>query len=152
MASKWSSGVVASLLVVACVVPVGAQDDDVQTSANPYQEDVSYRIGDDLTPNVEVDEVRWLGARVAPRKDEEPAPGEETAVQVDLRFDNRGRKGATLIVVLLLEDDNGSELHRLACPEMRLGGNRVKEFRHKLTAPGEALLNSRRMYLFFRVQ
>lgn len=152
MASRWLRCAVASLVMAACAGPIGAQDETVQSSVNPYQEDVPYRIGEDLTPNVEVNGVRWLGARVAAREGEEPAPGQETTVQVDLRFDNRDRKGATLIVVLLLEDDGGSELHRLACSEMRLGGNRVKEFRHKLTAPGDALLNTRRMYLFFRVQ
>jgi hypothetical protein len=151
VSSRFSCAVV-FVLVIACAVGVRAQEEAIQSSPNPYQEDVPYRIGEALTPNVEVSEIRWLEARVAPREGDEPARGREITALVDLRFDNRGRKGSTLIVVLLLEDDDGSELHRLACPEMRLGGDRVKEFRHKLTVPGEALLDTRRMYLFFRVQ
>jgi hypothetical protein len=152
VATSWSSCAVISVLVAACAVSAGAQDEAVQPAANPYQEDVSYRIGEELAPNVEVSGVRWLLASVAPRKGEEPAAGQDVTVDVDLRFDNRGRKGTTLLVVLLLEDDDGSHLHRLAIPEMRLSGNRIKEYRHKLTAPGDALLATRRMYLFFRVQ
>ena len=152
MVSIRFSCAVASLLVIACAAGVGAQEEAAQSSPNPYQEDVPYRIGETLTPNVEVSEIRWLEARVAPREGDEPARGQEITALVDLRFDNRGRKGSTLHRRAAARGCDGSELHRLACPEMRLGGNRVKEFRHKLAVPGDALLDTRRMYLFFRVQ
>jgi hypothetical protein len=152
MNSRWSSCAAVFVLIVAGAIEVRAQENAVRPTPNPYQEDVSYRIGDELDPGVEVSGVRWNHVQVAPREGEDPEPEQEVTVNVDLRFDNSGRKGATLIVVLLLEDGDGAELYRLAPPEMRLGGNKVKEFRHKLEVPRRALLDTRRMYLFFRVQ
>lgn len=150
MSSRWWSCAAVSVLLIAGAVEVYAQDNAVRQTPNPYQEDVAYRIGDELDPGVEVVGVRWNHVLIAPREGEEP--GQEATVNVDLRFDNTGRKGVNVIVVLLLEDGDGSELHRLAPPEMRLGGNRVKEFRHKLEVPSSALQDTRRMYLFLRIQ
>lgn len=152
MNSSWRSCIGVPVLLAACAFPLVAQDEPVRPSPNPYQEDVSYRIGEELAPNVEVDDVRWLLVQVAPREGEELAPEQEATTFVNVSFDNRNRKGTNLIVVLLLEDDGGAELHRLSLPEMRISGNRSKEYRHKVAVPGSALLNTRRMYLFFRVQ
>ena len=143
---------VASILFIVCALPVTAQDEPVRVLEGVYQEDVAYRVGDQLEPRVEVDGVRWLEVSVAPRDGEELTADQDARVEVRLSFDNRERRGATLIVVLLLEDEEGGQLHRLSLPEMRLGGNRAKEYDHKEQVPGQALLDTRRMYLFFRVQ
>lgn len=149
--AAWPRNAVASILLTACALPLAAQDEPVRTSQGVYQEDVAYRIGNRLEPRVEVDGVRWLEVEVAPR-DDEISPDQESKVDVRLRFDNRERQNATLVVVLLLEDEDGTQLHRLSLPEMRIGGTRAKEYDHKAIVPGRALLDTRRMYLFFRVQ
>lgn len=143
---------VIAALATAGALPLGGQQSFVRLSPNPYQEEVPYRIGEELIPNVEVAGIRWLHAMMAPREEDDPEDGVDTTVLVDLRFDNIERDGATVIVVLLLEDEEGAQLHRLACPEMRIGGNRVKEFRHKMEVSGDALLATRQVYLFLRVQ
>ncbi len=143
---------VAAVMVLACGATLAAQDDAVRTSGNPYQEDVAFEVGRELAVNVEVEGVRWLALRVAAPEGEEPKPGVDVTVLVDLRFDNRGRRGVDLVVALLLEDEGGEPLQRLTCPEVHLGGGKAREFRHTLSAPGDALLAARRAYLFLQIQ
>jgi hypothetical protein len=142
----------AVMLVVAGAAPLAAQDDAVRTATNPYQEDRPFELGRDVAVNVEVEGVRWLAARVATPEGERPQPGVEHTVSVDLRFDNRSKRGVDLVVALLLEDDRGAPLQRLSCPEVHLGGGKAREFRHSFTAPGDVLLAARRVYLFLQVK
>lgn len=152
MGSSFLCRAVVAALAAGSAIPLAGQEGPYRLSPNPYQEEVPYRIGQELTPNVDVDGVRWLRAAVAPREDRDPEPGVDSTVLVDLRFENTGREGATVIVVLLLEDEQGSQLDRLACPEMRIGGDRAKDARHKMEVAGDALLATRQVYLFLRVQ
>jgi hypothetical protein len=142
----------AAMVVVACAAPLAAQDDAVRTAPNPYQEDVAFELGRELAVNVEVEGVRWMAVRVAAPGGEQPRPGVDGTVSVDLRFDNRSKRGVDLVVALLLEDEQGAPLQRLSCPDVHLGGGKAREFRHSFTVPGDALLAARRVYLFLQVQ
>jgi hypothetical protein len=143
---------VAVVLALACAAPLAAQGDATRQSPNPYQEEIAFELGRQLAVNVEVEGVRWVAVRVAPPEGEQPAPGVDGTVLVDLSFDNRSRRGVDLVVALLLEDEKGAPLQRLSCPEVHLGGGKAREFRHSFTAPGDVLLAARRVYLFLEVQ
>lgn len=143
---------VAVVLALACAAPLAAQDDAVRQSPNPYQEEIAFELGRQLAVNVEVEGVRWVAVRVAPPEGQQPAPGVEGTVLVDLSFDSRSRRGVDVVVALLLEDEGGAPLQRLSCPEVHLGGGKAREFRHSFTAPGDVLLAARRMYLFLEIQ
>jgi len=142
----------AVMVVVACTAPLAAQDDAARAVPNPYQEDRPFELGRELAVDVEVEDVRWIAVRVAALEGEPPRPGVDSTVSVDLRFDNRSKRGVDLVVALLLEDGQGAPLQRLSCPEVHLGGGKAREFRHTLTAPGDALLAARRVYLFLQVK
>jgi len=142
----------AVVLAVACAAPLAAQGDTARQSTNPYQEEIAFELGRQLAVNVEVEGVRWAAVRVAPPEGEQPAPGVEGTVLVDLNFDNRSRQAVDLVVALLLEDESGAPLQRLNCPESHLGRGKAKEFRNSFTAPGDVLLAARRLYLFLEVQ
>ena len=142
----------AVVLALACATPLSAQDDTARQSPNPYQEEIAFELGQPLAVNVEVEGVRWSTVRVSPPEGEQPAPGVDGTVVVDLSFDNRSRRGVDLVVALLLEDEGGAPLQRLNCPEVRLGGGKAREFRHSFTAPGDVLLAARRVYLFLEIQ
>ena len=100
---------------------------------------------------------RWRGSAGSPlgwrrRRASGHSRESSTRYLVDLRFDNRSKRGVDLVVALLLEDERGAPLQRLNCPEVHLGGGKAREFRHALTAPGDALLAARRVYLFLQVE
>ncbi len=139
------------LIVAGAAMWVGAQESSVRSVENPYQEGVPYSVGDDLTPDVEIEGTRWTLVRVAPDAGKSPKNGGNTPVIADLRFDNRSERSARLSVVLMLEDEHGNQLERLKFPGLKLAANRVKEFQYKFTVPGDDLLATRRVYLFCQV-
>ncbi|HOC41396.1 MAG TPA: hypothetical protein PKJ99_00155 [Thermoanaerobaculales bacterium] len=144
--------VVAAVMALAGAVPLAAQDDAPRRSPNPYQEDVAFELGRELAVNVEVEGVLWAAVRVSVPEGEQPAPGVDSTALVSLRFENRSKRGVDLVVVVLLEDESGARLQRLACPEVHLGGGKTRDFLHSFTAPGADLLAARRVYLFLQVQ
>ena len=139
------------LIIAGTAMLAGAQEGSVRSVGNPYQEGVPYSVGDDLTPDVEIDGARWTLVRIAPNAAKNPKPGRDTPVVADLRFDNRSERSARLSVVLMLEDEDGNQLERLKFPGLKLAANRVKEFQYKFTVPGDDLLATRRVYLFCQV-
>lgn len=143
---------VAVVLALACAAPLAAQDDATRQSPNPYQEEIAFELGRQLAVNVKVEDVRWAAVRVAPPEGEQPAPGVEGTVLVDLSFSNQNRRGVDLVVALLLEDEGGAPLQRFNCPEVRLGGGKAREFQHSFRASGDVLLAARRVYLVFEVK
>jgi len=140
------------LIVGLALATASAQEASIRQVDNPYQEDLPYRIGSDLVPGIEVEGVRWERVSVATKDGGTPEAGSDHPVVVELEFNNQQRAGVDLTVVLLLEDESGGELQRLACPEYRLGGNKTKVFRPKFSVSGDDLLATRNMYVFCRVE
>ena len=140
------------LIVGLAVAAASAQDESVRQSDSPYQEEMPYRFGDDLEPAIDIEGARWQRTRLKTKNGEAPEAGREHTVLAELEFDNQRRGGVTLTVVLLLRDENGDELQRLACPEYRLGGNRSKVFKSKFSVTGDDLIATRSVYLFCRVE
>ncbi len=142
-----------SFLIIGLVAAAAsAQEAPVRQVDNPHQEDVPYSIGSDLEPRISIDGVIWERVRVATKDGGTPEAGGKHAVTVDLEMSNQRRAGVDFTVVLLLEDEQGAQLQRLACPEYRLGGGKSKVFQSNFSVPGDALLATRNMYLFLRVE
>ncbi len=142
-----------SFLIIGLAVAIAwAQEEPVRQVGNPYQEDLPYSIGSDLEPAIEIEGVRWERVRVATKNGGDPEAGRNHVVVAELQFDNQRRGAVTLTVVLLLEDEAGGELQRLASPEYRLGSNKSKVFQPKFSVSGDDLLATSNMYLFCRVE
>lgn len=140
------------LIVGLAVATASAQDESVRQSDSPYQEEMPYRFGADLEPAIDIEGVRWQRARLKTKDGEAPEAGQDHTVLAELEFDNQQRGGVTLTVVLLLQDENGGELQRLASPEYRLGSNKSRVFKSKFSVSGDDLLATRSIYLFCRVE
>jgi hypothetical protein len=143
----------AVLIVTAGTIGVvAAQEADFRPVSNPFQEGFSYLVGEDLTPNVDVEGVRWTLVRMAARGDREIEEGKDVPITVDLEFENRREDGVKVVVVLLLEDGNGGGLERIRFDPFRAGSGRFRASKQKFRVAGDALLATRTLYLFCELQ
>jgi hypothetical protein len=142
----------AAMMILFASMPTSAQEASYRQAENPYQEEVRLFVGVPVEPGVEIAGVQWQNLLVRTKSGGDPKAGDETPVVVELDFENRGDTGATLTVVVLLENGDGDQLERLSLPKLRLGGARAKTYREKFTVPGDDLLATRRAYLFCRVE
>ena len=129
-----------------------AQQQDLPEVSSPFQEEYEYAIGEELTPDVVIDGIRWSLVRVAVRGDRELEVGKQIPVDVSLAFSSARSVGVTVQVALLLEDENGGELERIKCLAFRVGAGRSKEVRQKHRVAGESLLETRRLYVYASVE
>ena len=141
----------AALATVSMTAPAGAQSDTWREVDNPYQEDLDYRVGESLSPRVEVDGIRWRSLRLEADGDEIAAAGEDVELTVTVSFENRNPSSARLLVILLLEDGNGAPLDRIELGTFKVGGQRLKERVERATVTGDVLLAVRKIYLFCEV-
>jgi hypothetical protein len=150
MGTRW---IVVTLMATAGVVGVGlAQEAEFTPVASPFQNGYPYEIGDDLAPNVDIEGLRWTLVKVSTRTDRDIAADKEIPVVVDLEFENRRDSAVDVLVVLLLENDDGDPLERVRCDPIRAGAERFKSARQRARLPGSALLETRRLYLFCEIQ
>lgn len=144
----------ATIVLVALVaVAAPAQDGEFVQVANPFQDGFSYRVGDDLTPSVEIDGVRWRTVRIAVKGDREIEPDRAVPITVELQFESRRDDNVEVLVILLLEDDLGNGLERLRCdPPFKLPPGSLKDLQFKFKVEGRNLLGTRNLYLFCELQ
>jgi hypothetical protein len=150
---------VPSLLIRVALVTVhlwvasltGAQDDEWRVVDNPYQEDIKYEIGDVFAPMVAIDGLRWRSLRIAPRDGENVAAGESVSIDVAVEFENRAPEARRVLVVLLLEESDGTPIDRLEFREFKIGPNRFRDRTQGFRLPGHALLSTRRVYAFCEI-
>ncbi len=143
---------IAAVLTAATVAsPAAAQNPDWRKVDNPYQEDVEYAIGDTHEPGVEVNDIRWRTFTIE-TPDEGPfAEGERIRTDVTVEFENRGGKSARILVILLLEDEDGGPLDRIEVKPFKLAAGRLKERKETTDLPAEVVGSARRVYLFLEV-
>jgi hypothetical protein len=141
----------AALIAWSFTTPsAAAQDADYTAVDNPFQEEFDYRVGADLRPLVAVDGVRWIRFSIRPRSDREFEPAKPVPVTVEVDVLNNG-DSADVLLIVLLEDENGTKLERLELDKIRAGRDRLREEvqKHKIT---ESVLEAtRKVYLFFEV-
>jgi hypothetical protein len=150
MRATWSA--TALIVLGTAVGPTVAQEAEFQSVSNPFQDGYLYAVGEDLAPNVSIDGVRWTLVRVATKGDRDIVADKEIPIIVDLEFENRRDRPVDLLVVLLLENENGDPLDRIRCNPIHAGSGRFKVSRHKAKVMGDDLLASRRLYLFCEYQ
>lgn len=141
----------ALIVAAVVVVPVAAQDSEWRTEENPYQEDVNYTIGDVFKPQVAVNSVRWQSFAIAAPDRGTLMEGEIISTEVTVVFENRGRGSARVLVILLLEDDDGNPLDRVEVRPFKIGGDRVKERTESVELTAAVIEATRRAYLFFEI-
>jgi len=129
-----------------------AQSPDYRTVSSPFQEDLDYQIGTDLRPRVEIDGVRWTRFAVHPKEGKEIVAGKDTPVTVELEFVNQTSRSASMLVIVLFEDEKGGPLDRVECKPVKTGGDRLKESVQKFKISGDVLLRTRKIYLFCEVE
>jgi hypothetical protein len=141
----------AVVAAAAAASPTAAQEPEWRTVDNPYQEDVEYAIGATYEPRVEIDDIRWRSFTIDTPEEGPFAAGEEIKTDVTVEFENRGGESARILVILLLEDEDGGPLDRIEVKPFKLPGGRLKERKDTTELPAEAVGSTRRVYLFFEV-
>ena len=133
------------------VAPGMAQDADWRIVGNPYQEDIEYSFGSTHTPRIEVDGVRWHSFRIETPDGALLTDGETVETDVTLEIENRRTKSAKILVILLLEDENGNPLDRIEVKQFKVTGGRLKERTETASLSSEIITSARRVYVFFEV-
>ncbi len=142
-----------AVLAMCTAIAAHAQDADVRTVDNPYQEEFDYTLGEILAPNVEVEGVRWTSMRVAPRGSGQVDPGDdEVDIELTIALDNRGTDDARVQVVVLLEDGAGQPLDRLSLEPIRVRDGRNENAAERFKVSGASLLAVEKVYLFLELE
>jgi hypothetical protein len=142
--------IVAAFGVTLLASWAGAQD--VEQVASPYQSEYPYTIGTDLTPQVSVDGVHIDAIRVAPRQEGEIAADRDVEVEVTSTFTNNRPKTVHVLVVLLLEDEQGNALDRLEMPSVRVPSGKTRSGGERFTVRGRVVLDTQKVYLFCELE
>lgn len=141
-----------SIVISVMAATAVAQDADYRAMDSPFQESYEFAINTDLQPKVEVAGVRWTRFGVYVKGDAEIDPGKDNPVTVELGFVNTGSESVKVLVIALLEDENGVTINRLECARVKAGRDRLKESVQKFKVPGAVLLATHRVYLFCEVE
>lgn len=142
---------VAAVAVVMTIGPSFAQDDEWRISENPYQADLEYTIGESFSPRVEIESLRWRSFKIDSVDGQGVVAGEDVDVEIALEFENRGRKSVKVLVILLLENEDGTPLDRIEVKTFKVSADRLKERTETTTLRGDVLLSTRRVYAFCEV-
>ena len=143
---------ITSIVITVMAATAVAQDADYRAMDSPFQESYEFAINTDLQPKVEVAGVRWTRFGVYVKGDAEIDPGKDNPVTVELGFVNTGSESVKVLVIALLEDENGVTINRLECAKVKAGRDRLKESVQKFKVPGAVLLATHRVYLFCEVE
>lgn len=141
---------VAALLGTSLVPAQG--DPQYTPSSNPYQAEFDYRIDGELRPAAEIDGVRWRSLKVSPKNADDVRSGDAVTTLIDLDLENTRGDAATVVVVVLFEDEQGNGLGRVECEPEKVPGGEARSVRQKVKLQGDVLLATAKLYLFCEVQ
>ncbi len=149
--ARTATAIAAMITAAVMAAPAMAQNPDWQIVENPYQEDIEYSVGETHTPMVQVEGVRWRSFSI-----ERPDFGlvdDDEIVDTDviLEFENRRDKSVRILVILLLEDENGAPLDRIEAKSFKLAAGRLKERKENAKIQAGNLKAAQKVYLFFEV-
>lgn len=140
------------IVIAVMTATASAQDAGYRAVDSPFQDDFEYIVNADLQPLVEVAGVRWTRFGIFVKGDREIDPERDNPVTVELGFFNINPDGVKILVIALLEDENGVTLDRLECAKIKVGNDRLKESVQKHSISGAVLQATRRVYLFCEVE
>ena len=141
-----------SVMITVMVATATAQDAGYRTVDSPYQDSYAFTIDTNLQPMVEIAGVQWAQFGIYVKGDGEIDPEKDNPITVELGFVNTTSKSVKVLVIALLEDDNGVTLDRLECAKIKVGSDRLKESVQKYRISGSVLQATRRVYLFCEVE
>ncbi len=151
--SRGMSCVMAAVIVVAFVGLPGAahsQEGPFRQVENPFQDEFDYTVNTDLTPNVEVDGVRWARFAVRTKEGDDFATDRITQISIELDLFST-TESAKVLVFVLFENENGAPLGRIECKKVTTGRERLRESVQKFKIDSSVLLATRKVYLLFEV-
>jgi hypothetical protein len=140
----------AMLVATLAVAAAFAQENGGYTPAeNPFQADFPFAVGKPIELRIDiqglrVDGVTWFALEAIQPK--APIRGE-----VLVSGANLGKK-ATVTVVLLLEDERGDGLDRIALQPFKVKPGKPFEERQKLNVRGDSLIAATKAYVFVQVE
>ena len=140
------------IAIAVMTVTAGAQDAGYRAVDSPFQDDFEYVVNADLQPLVEVAGVRWMRFGIFVKGDREIDPAKDNPVTVELDFVNTNPDSVKILVIALLEDENGVTLDRVECAKIKAGNDRLKGSAQKHSISGAVLQAMRRVYLFCEVE
>lgn len=150
-ATRFAPLIAAVLTAAAVTSPVPAQSPEWRKVDNPYQEDVEYAIGAVYEPGVEANNVRWHSFKIETPEEGPFAAGEQVRVEVTVEVENRADKSEKILVILLLENEDGDPLDRIGVKPFKLASGRLKERKEVVRLPAEVIGSASRVYVLFEI-
>jgi hypothetical protein len=140
------------LAIAAAAGVAGPQQPPARAVDSPYQEGVSYSLGEELALDVDIEGIWWTHVQIESETGETVDVDAEVDVVAKVRFDNRAGRTVRLATVLMLEDGSEQPLERLQFPSFKLPARRVREFQHRFSVSGSDLIATRHLYLFCKIE
>jgi hypothetical protein len=133
--------------------PVLAQGADFKVASGAFQDEYDYKIGEELNPRVDIDGLRWVLLRLAPKKEGRIPRDKDVDVIVYLGFQNTSGDKRRAGVILMLEDEKGNKVgDRIPLKEVKIGKDDDKVFDQKIEIPGSTLIDVRKIYVLCEVE
>ena len=139
-------------VVLACASVGNAQEGNYRQVDNPYQGELAYRLGAKATPMVVIDGLRWKTISVSEVGSKPLQSGRAIKTEVGAEFENTEDGSATVVVVILFEDEQGNSLDRIECKRERIGGGSTRKIRQRFKIQADVLREMARLYLFAEVR
>jgi hypothetical protein len=139
--------------LIGWVSPVLAQGTDFKVVSGAFQDEYDYRIGEELNPKVDIDGLRWVLFKLAPKKEGRVPRDKDVDVIIYLGFQNTTDAKKSAEVILMLEDENGNKVgERIPLKQVKIGKNDDKIFDQKVEIAGSALIEVRKIYVLCEVE
>jgi hypothetical protein len=133
--------------------PVLAQGADFKVASGAFQDEYSYKIGEELNPKVDIDGLRWVLLRLVPKKEGRIPRDKDVDVIIYLGFQNTSGVKKRAGVILMLEDENGNKVgERISLKEVKVGKDDDKIFDQKIEVAGSTLIQVRKIYVLCEVE
>ncbi len=128
-----------------------AQETPGYTAAdNPFQNDYEFALGKPIRLRAIVEGVRLDTLNTVALT--EVRPGEKVRCEVELAGTNEADRKATITVILLLEDDAGKGLERIALDPFKLKSARPFNEKQRVSIGGDTLRAAVKIYVFIQVE
>lgn len=145
--------ILAIVVLGLTVIPgrLAAQGGAFEAVSNPFMDEFEFALGADLTPNVEIDDVRWRLLRMD-LDDDPPVDGEESRVEFTIELENLNERSKKFNLIVLLEDERGGQLERVELDTVRASSGRLESDRQRVRVQGRSLLRLAKVYVLAEVE
>lgn len=146
------STLVTGIFLAMVAAAASAQEGSYRAVDSPFQDGFPFEVNSTIEPMVEVAGVRWTQFGLHVKGGRDIDPDKEMPVTVELNFVNTNPDNVKVLVIALLEDATGNQLHRVECSKFGANRDRLKEETQKFKIPGSALQSMRHVYLFCEIE